>query len=776
MTFHPGSRRSFGLLIVAILLALTSLAGLLGASRTYAFPAETYIQGTALTFGGNTDEGTETLPIGFTFNYYGTDITDIYAGTNGYLSSDSRSYYQNSPIPDSGAPPNLIAPFWTDLQMEGGPVIYATTGTAPNRKLIVQWTNAHFFGGVLPQGTFQTILYETSNDIQFQYRYQVMQDDPSLGSQSTIGIQNVDGTAGVQYSYNTTAISGGQAIRFTPNGGTYDLNSSATYDGVVLGVGASASPSFPQQIAPANAAVTDSTTPTLSWDSAGSGVTYRVVVADNKGFNSPVIDVSTLTGTSYTPASGVLAYDTTYYWSVAASNADDTTWSEQQWSFVTPLPIVTPATLPFSESFKGASAANFLLKGSAALTGNGNIDSAGSGWLRLTAATVDQAGTALSTKTFDSANGIQATFTYATYDGDGADGLSFYLIDGATSHTTVGAKGGGLGYSSNSSGTPGVTGGYVGVGFDEYGGFADTGVGSCTPRCPGQSQDSVTIRGAGSLNTGFNYLTHASVPGRIGTTNREGSRTARITIVNRKITVEINSGAGFTTIINQFDLAAAGEPAPPATFRIGFSGSTGGSTNIHEIRDLSVAGILTPTTTSLASSANPSLYAQSVDFTATVAGSGGTPTGTVTFLDGAVSLGTGSLDEAGKATFSTSALTVGDHPITARYEGDDTFGISTSSTVSQVVASSNADLSALAISQGSLSEAFAAGITGYTADVANSVSSLTVTPTAAEAHATVTVNGAAVTSGSASGAISLSVGANPITVVVTAQDGTTTKT
>ena len=90
--------------------------------------------------------------------------------------------------------------------------------------------------------------------------------------------------------------------------------------------------------------------------------------------------------------------------------------------------------------------------------------------------------------------------------------------------------------------------------------------------------------------------------------------------------------------------------------------------------------------------------------------------------------------------------------------------------------SSNADLSGLTLSSGTLNPTFGAGTTSYTASVGNSVSSLTVTPTVADPTATVTVNGASVASGSASNGIGLNVGSNTITVVVTAQDGTTTKT
>ncbi len=90
--------------------------------------------------------------------------------------------------------------------------------------------------------------------------------------------------------------------------------------------------------------------------------------------------------------------------------------------------------------------------------------------------------------------------------------------------------------------------------------------------------------------------------------------------------------------------------------------------------------------------------------------------------------------------------------------------------------SSNADLSSLTVSQGALTPAFAAGTTIYTDSVANSAASMTVTPTLADTTAAIMVNGTAVVSGSASTAINLNVGDNTITVVVTAQDSSTTRT
>jgi hypothetical protein len=94
------------------------------------------------------------------------------------------------------------------------------------------------------------------------------------------------------------------------------------------------------------------------------------------------------------------------------------------------------------------------------------------------------------------------------------------------------------------------------------------------------------------------------------------------------------------------------------------------------------------TVTTIKSASSPSVFGQSVTFTATVAPVGTglpTPTGTVTFMDGSTMLGTRTLNSAAKATFSTSTLAVTSHSITAVYSGDANFTTSTSSAVAQVV-------------------------------------------------------------------------------------------
>lgn len=115
-----------------------------------------------------------------------------------------------------------------------------------------------------------------------------------------------------------------------------------------------------------------------------------------------------------------------------------------------------------------------------------------------------------------------------------------------------------------------------------------------------------------------------------------------------------------------------------------------GNSDFATSTSVAASVMINPASTSTTLTATPaaSIFGQSVVLSATVtavAPGSGIPTSTVTFMDGAATLGTATLS-SGVATFSTAALTVGSHPITAVYGGDSEFNPSTSS-ISNVVVS-----------------------------------------------------------------------------------------
>ena len=92
------------------------------------------------------------------------------------------------------------------------------------------------------------------------------------------------------------------------------------------------------------------------------------------------------------------------------------------------------------------------------------------------------------------------------------------------------------------------------------------------------------------------------------------------------------------------------------------------------------------TSTAVASSLSALIGGQAVMFTATVTTSaGGAPTGTVTFLDGTTSIGTGALNGDAIATLNTTSLSVAAHTVTARYDGDANSAASTSTAINETV-------------------------------------------------------------------------------------------
>ncbi len=131
--------------------------------------------------------------IGFNFPFYGNEFSTFRFCTNGWISFTSTvTTYSNRVLPSTPEPYNLIAPFWDDLTFAtAGTAYYLSTGDS----LIVSWHDVPHFGTGGPY-TFQIILL-ASGKIVFQY-----QTVNSPVNSSTTGIQNSNGSVGLQVAFN----------------------------------------------------------------------------------------------------------------------------------------------------------------------------------------------------------------------------------------------------------------------------------------------------------------------------------------------------------------------------------------------------------------------------------------------------------------------------------------------------------------------------------------------------------------------------------------------
>jgi hypothetical protein len=174
--------------------------------------------GTKLTLA---DDASTPVALPFTFRYFAQNFTSVTVSSNGYLvfGPSAATTYRNVAIPNTGAPNGLVSAYWDDLNPPAaGGVWHRTVGAAPNRKLVVSWVGVRHF--TVP-GTisFQIVLEETSNDVVLGY-LDTLHDNATYnhGASATVGIENLDGTQGLQFLFNQARLApyqGTTALRYT---------------------------------------------------------------------------------------------------------------------------------------------------------------------------------------------------------------------------------------------------------------------------------------------------------------------------------------------------------------------------------------------------------------------------------------------------------------------------------------------------------------------------------------------------------------------------------
>jgi CshA-type fibril repeat protein len=271
-------------------------------------------------------------------------------------------------------------------------------------------------------------------------------------------------------------------------------------------------------------------------------------------------------------------------------------------------------------------------------------DPVGDGALRLTDNLGDESGFILYNEPLPTQAGLVVSFDQYQYDGDGADGISFFLTNGAYNLTAPGAVGGYLGYAGGDhsiGNANGVANGLFGVGLDAYGNFSNFENTGCTyPGIPDVTPNQIGVRGPGNGETGYCWLGGTGALSTPLNVNSASSRAAAGVMVAVQIIVDApaDSDPEIHVSVNGTNVLNVPEPTDlPPTFKFGFAASSGGSNNIHEINNLQVstAAALTPSWDLSGSTSGAFTAGSAVNyiFTATPDSSWGSGVDPVSFTD-----------------------------------------------------------------------------------------------------------------------------------------------
>jgi len=289
------------------------------------------------------------------------------------------------------------------------------------------------------------------------------------------------------------------------------------------------------------------------------------------------------------------------------------------------------AQFTFKDDFKNNTAPDVIIGGSGGTNGtayltSGTDDPLGAGWLRLTKATTNQGGYAYINQSFPSTLGIVMDFEYKMWRNvadfyNGADGIGVFLFDAADVQANgfrLGAYGGALGYTSNTDEgiTYGLRGGYIGIGFDALGNYANTIFGPKNGG-PGLRPNAVSLRGptndtnlsqSNIFLTGVTILNgHNIVDINTNTGSFTDNEIDYNTVVSsrpddntfyRRIQIEMQPIGGGYRITVRWKTALNSDFVqlidyttllpPPALLSVGFAASTGLGVNVQEVRNLTL--------------------------------------------------------------------------------------------------------------------------------------------------------------------------------------------
>jgi hypothetical protein len=175
----------------------------------------------ALSTGSLDDGGWNNIPVGFNFNFFGTNYNTITVGTNGtlFFGGGNVADFTFTTLPSAAEPFNMVAVLAMDNNLagaDGGSIKYWTEGYAPNRRFVVSYNSVKEFGDT-KYSTSQAVFYETTGIVEVH-----VTSSTNIDRNKLVGINNGNGTVGVlAYASGTTAsatnpITNPFAFRFAP--------------------------------------------------------------------------------------------------------------------------------------------------------------------------------------------------------------------------------------------------------------------------------------------------------------------------------------------------------------------------------------------------------------------------------------------------------------------------------------------------------------------------------------------------------------------------------
>ncbi len=170
------------------------------------------------------------------FTYGGAFYNSVVMSSNGFFvaGGDNTSAFSpfNQNLPDPAVPNNVIAPFWTDLDLDGtsptdsggGDLYAALLSAGPTTWLVLEWQNAELFALPGSVFTFQVWIEQGSSNISVVYASL----SPGIPSFLTVGVEDLAGTAGSSRYFNGAGTApalglGGELVVDAQPGGTADF-------------------------------------------------------------------------------------------------------------------------------------------------------------------------------------------------------------------------------------------------------------------------------------------------------------------------------------------------------------------------------------------------------------------------------------------------------------------------------------------------------------------------------------------------------------------------